>query len=134
MPLQNREELIKYELTCITWVISLWTWIKISFWRDRLIGYNLQQWGNIFQTIWIQSIPWMFFLLAIRYHDSPPCLLSVLLKDCTRKMIPVKKKGVSIKHKCVLLMFIKGSLQTLYVIYMWLTENWNQFLVSFTGK
>lgn len=66
----------------------------------------------------------MFFLLAIRYHDSPPCLLSVLLKDCTRKMIPVKKKkGVSIKHKCVLLMFIKGSLQTLYVVYMWLTEN-----------
>lgn len=45
-----------------------------------------------------------------------------------------KKKGVSIKHKCVLLMFIKGSLQTLYVVYMWLTENWNQFLVSFTGK
>lgn len=34
----------------------------------------------------------MFFLLAIRYHDSPPCLLSVLRKDCTRKMIPVKKK------------------------------------------
>lgn len=82
----------------------------------------------------LNSIPWMFFLLAIRYHDSPPCLLSVLLKDCTRKMIPVKKKGVSIKHKCVLLMFIKGSLQTLYVVYMWLTENWNQFLVSFTGK
>lgn len=81
----------------------------------------------------LNSIPWMFFLLAIRYHDSPPCLLSVLLKDCTRKMIPVKK-GVSIKHKCVLLMFIKGSLQTLYVVYMWLTENWNQFLVSFTGK
>lgn len=78
----------------------------------------------------LNSIPWMFFLLAIRYHDSPPCLLSVLLKDCTRKMIPVKKKGVSIKHKCVLLMFIKGSLQTLYVVYMWLTENWNQFLVS----
>lgn len=82
----------------------------------------------------LNSIPWMFFLLAIRYHDSPPCLLSVLRKDCTRKMIPVKKKGVSIKHKCVLLMFIKGSLQTLYVVYMWLTENWNQFLVSFTGK
>lgn len=82
----------------------------------------------------LNSIPWMFFLLAIRYHDSPPCLLFVLLKDCTRKMIPVKKKGVSIKHKCVLLMFLKGSLQTLYVVYMWLTENWNQFLVSFTGK
>lgn len=42
----------------------------------------------------LNSIPWMFFLLAIRYHDSPPCLLSVLLKDCTRKMIPVKKKKV----------------------------------------
>lgn len=77
----------------------------------------------------LNAIPWMFFLLAIRYHDSPPCLLSVLLKDCTRKMIPVKKKGVSIKHKCVLLMFIKAKV--LYKHFMWYTCGWQRIEINF---
>lgn len=79
----------------------------------------------------------MFFLLAIKYHDPPPCLLSVLLKDCTRKMIPVQK-NVTIKHKCVLkLMFIKGSLQTLHVVHMWLRIEINSLfnhLLQLHGK
>lgn len=111
-----KEELLKYELTCITWVISLRTEtgriqqavIRKHVYFRQFHFYTLNVFPSRHKISWSTSLSFICASEGL-YKKDDSC---------------IKKKCVSIKHKCVLkLMFIKGSLRTLHVVYMWLIEN-----------
>lgn len=111
-----KEELLKYELTCITWVISLRTEtgriqqavIRKYVYFRQFHFYTLNVFPSRHKISWSTSLSFICASEGL-YKKDDSC---------------IKKKCVSIKHKCVLkLMFIKGSLRTLHVVYMWLIEN-----------